>query len=1048
MSMKLYQPVLFVGLGGSGCDIGAVVERRLREEICGPDGTDFPGLRKNSGMLAYQLPKCVQFVYADLNQAELDRMPRRVVLSPQHVPAAQQTARYSRDLSPAVHTYQQLAMNLRLEADPETRNWLPPEAGEPRVTPLSKGAAQLPTVGRAALFGTFLSSIAPAVHDLREAVGKLATAGEDLAVLGGRTPRSVDVFVAFSVAGGTGAGIFYDYLHLIGHVFEDAHMRARIYPLVLMPSAFREGFGGGRYAQLNAGRALLDLFRLVDHQNAGAAERELDHDLARSPVMPDEQAVRYPKSGKMVLIPGTVQTGFLFSQPVGADRDDLHRSIGSLVLSLIGTEFEPEQVETSETPHSFAEWWINTGNDRQVLAENGIGNRGVSTALVASLTVPFDDLAGIISGRLLREAINDQAGANGKAESNLEHITALLGAAGLNPLLAREGIQFVEPNPAHGAREVTIALNDRAERMKNGITALHSKLGQDVPAMVAAFDPRRGIREMLARFDVFRVQRIAFGHSDLESENDKAGAAGLLRKRGNPPQPPDGIDQVAPTANELKNKMARRLRWTDPPVVVVRRRQNEWYKWRTRVIWAELWNKHATKWQRTLDGSRDQLSALTKALLDFAHNDEARYNARVAELYRHRVGVSYLLPLGGTTMELFYQQVRDRMISDLVADGALPPAATEAELIHVLTAASGGWQRAFLTSIERHPEQAVNDLRDLIKEHVKTCLRDETGNRPALLPKLHDLIAEVAGRHGTNATLRENADDFRTKLAGLVPAAFTPQGNGPMKVLISYPADKPNPAIEAYLREWLNLPVTPETVYDMRSTLAESVTVVLFRSSMGITEVDEVRDVLRLWAGAVNNPERADFLRWRQRTGYQFGYLATTAEHRVEILHRLLCALWNGKIRAEGDPKSPSRIKVEFNGGVTMTLRLTPLEQTSSWASLLRAYELWALDDDDTRRRFCRQLMREYPDGLEGDYRSPSALYIAMVDLAEKQAALLDQIASELAPGHRGRAEQMREFWALTLPAALDREFTDVEAPARPNLRQLESAAAGREDAA
>ena len=39
--MNLYQPVLFVGLGGTGCDIGAELERRMREEICGPDGRDF-----------------------------------------------------------------------------------------------------------------------------------------------------------------------------------------------------------------------------------------------------------------------------------------------------------------------------------------------------------------------------------------------------------------------------------------------------------------------------------------------------------------------------------------------------------------------------------------------------------------------------------------------------------------------------------------------------------------------------------------------------------------------------------------------------------------------------------------------------------------------------------------------------------------------------------------------------------------------------------------------------------------------------------------------
>ena len=84
--MKLYQPVLFVGLGGTGCDIGAELERRLREEICGPDGIDFRKHRGKDDMLPYQLPSCIQFVYADMNQAELDRLPRRVVPGPEHVP--------------------------------------------------------------------------------------------------------------------------------------------------------------------------------------------------------------------------------------------------------------------------------------------------------------------------------------------------------------------------------------------------------------------------------------------------------------------------------------------------------------------------------------------------------------------------------------------------------------------------------------------------------------------------------------------------------------------------------------------------------------------------------------------------------------------------------------------------------------------------------------------------------------------------------------------------------------------------------------------------
>ena len=342
--MKLYQPVLFVGLGGTGCDIGAELERRMREEICGPDGNDFRTLRAREGMLAYQLPSCIQFVYADMNQGELDRLPRRVVPGPEHIPAATLNASYVTGLVPDVVSYPELAVHLRLAAERLVEGWLPPATPEePKVNPLHRGAGQFPTIGRAALFGTLLDGLAPAVRDIREAVGRLANSGEDLHALGGKAIRGVDVFVAFSVAGGTGSGIFYDYLHLIAHTLrQNSDLRVKIYPLVLMPSAFPEGLGGGRPAQLNAGRSLLDLFRLVDQQNGADAQRVMRGAQDQQPVDSEEVAVAYPGDQRIVIRPGTVQTGFLFSQPAGASREDMHRSITSLVMSLVGTEMSEE----------------------------------------------------------------------------------------------------------------------------------------------------------------------------------------------------------------------------------------------------------------------------------------------------------------------------------------------------------------------------------------------------------------------------------------------------------------------------------------------------------------------------------------------------------------------------------------------------------------------------------------------------------------------------------------------------------------------------------
>src|ERR1700722_2969871 len=118
--MKLYQPVLFVGLGGTGCDVGAELERRLRDEICGPGGSDFRDKTGMDGMLRYQLPSCIQFVYADVNRAELEKLPSRVVPGSEHYPAAEMTAHYVGDLVPPVDSYPELARNLRLRAARET----------------------------------------------------------------------------------------------------------------------------------------------------------------------------------------------------------------------------------------------------------------------------------------------------------------------------------------------------------------------------------------------------------------------------------------------------------------------------------------------------------------------------------------------------------------------------------------------------------------------------------------------------------------------------------------------------------------------------------------------------------------------------------------------------------------------------------------------------------------------------------------------------------------------------------------------------------------
>jgi hypothetical protein len=246
----------------------------------------------------------------------------------------------------------------------------------------------------------------------------------------------------------------------------------------------------------------------------------------------DDVAVTYPDHTRLVMAPGTMQTGFLFSQPAGATREDMHRSIASLVLSLVGTEMSEDDGRHGEHHQSFADSFVNEAAHRQVSADNGIGGRGVSTALVASLTVPVDELAGIVGSRLLREAIEQVSGADGMLESNRAAIEEFLVRSGIHPVLTRHGVEYADPKPVNGAKEIATALNKRRDSMRIGIDALRTKLGQDVPQFVARFDPASAVRDMLSQVDIFRMQRVVSGHHALRDDIERGGFAGCCSSAG------------------------------------------------------------------------------------------------------------------------------------------------------------------------------------------------------------------------------------------------------------------------------------------------------------------------------------------------------------------------------------------------------------------------------------------------------------------------------------------------------------------------------------
>jgi hypothetical protein len=1047
--MNIYQPMLFVGLGGTGCLIGAELERRLRDELCGPDGTALQSRMTGRNFLPYQLPSCLQFVYADLNEAELTRLRQRVVPTEEHVPAAERTARFVRNLVPRHNNYPEVARSLRTNLPVQVREWLPPAAGEPRVAPLIRGAGQLPTVGRAALYETLRHDITPAQLPIDEAIGAINKSAGELDTLGGRLNRlneSCDVFVAFSVAGGTGAGIFYDYLHIIGRAFERADITAQIYPLVLMPSAFEDGMGGGRRAVLNSGRALLDLFRLVDDQNAQAAGTTLDNS-----GISGQMRVHYPTIGPVRLRPATVQTAFLFSRSFGVEREDLHRSIVSFVLSMVGTGLhaDGEHAKVQDRVYqSFADDFVNHGVDRQVLAYSGIGNRGVSTGLVASMTVPVDDLADIISSRILARAVDElSVPAPGGAESNRTLIDRFLAAANLDPLRIRPREEFTEPAIARGEAAITRALNSRVRAMRSALEAHESALALRAAELARNFDHHRAVEHLLGDVDPVRLHRIVVGHPKLPDAADRAGVLGVLEERRTEPAAAAGIEMTPPRPGRIPNRWfgLRRARWSDGPVRRALSRQDAWYAWRSDRAWHRAWAQQSQVWERKLPAMRREITATVEALTAHARQEEASFAHRTADLYRPRTGVSYLLPpLGG--LDQFYQAVVRRFVQR--ADLALRPTSTEAEILTALLGGEG-WRAAHATATRHGPEAVVTYVRNLVKQQVKRLFVNQGeygwGEEP-LLPALRHLLATLAGVPAPPVG-EDDLEAFRRSLIGMVPGGFVPQGTGQLKVLVAYPAVERNPQIEKYLQEKINLTAEPDAVVEFREVDTESIVVVFFRTSMSLTEVPELREVLRQWKEALAEGHPQDFLRWRQRLGYEFGWLATTDEHRVQIMHRLLCAMWNGDVETTGQWESPQEVTVRLGAArdaVSMTLRLLPYKRTSSWGYLIRAYEEWTLTDNDPiRRDFCEKLMVTLPDGVrDGRHSSPSALYLWFMDEhRQQQVAALERLLQDSSDSSRGWVEELHRFWKYTVADAENLEFEGMPNVQSESLRHLRAEA-------
>ena len=404
---------MYIGLGGTGLKVGTELEQLLRRQICGADGRALVGKGKFSSYKRDQLPPFFQSVYIDYSQQELAGL--EAFVRNLDSTAIDRTASFVATLSSAA-AYQHIAAKLRAEHWDLVKEWLPGPDGEPTHAPMSTGAAQFPTVGRAALFDRLSDvGISGVFRPLEEAFARLVNSQGDLDAYtdvvgaGKKSGHSwVVIFIATSLSGGTGSGLFLDVLKIATAMAQKKFPGTEVYvlPLIAAPSAFRSSASDKQMHMLNLNfaRSILDLSELVDHVNSSDTSRERWF----RQQYPGIEKLEYDITSGGAAAP--LATSFLFTRPAAyQEAKDLWRSMAVYATTLVSEADTAVNADAAgdmtgsvsqESVDSFAFFQdiinlrnANNAESLHTLHPTGIGRRSMIEAATASLSVPVKKIS-------------------------------------------------------------------------------------------------------------------------------------------------------------------------------------------------------------------------------------------------------------------------------------------------------------------------------------------------------------------------------------------------------------------------------------------------------------------------------------------------------------------------------------------------------------------------------------------------------------------------------------------------------------------------------
>lgn len=1014
------QRVLYIGLGGSGIDLGLALDKALKHEICGLDGRQ---LLQRPGFAEFEpnvIPSFVQYLFIDFAQEALVNAKR--ILGDRNTTIAQQ-------IVPIIDNYPALAEQMRLRVPSCIEEFIPPQQKEePATSPLSAGAGMLPTVGRAAFFNAVMNQGYKETlgNDLETVLSKVSgSINELMAYNPSKAVDSVSVYIGFSMSGGTGCGIFYDLLQLLIKELM-VHMHAdniSIYPVVFFPSTFEGQVNNAmqKRVNLNMAQAILDLNRYLEHRNSPDASAN------------SEFAITFPDT-KL----GTVDTAYILNSPktpavvvvqktgTTLNRKDVERSIAASIVSQVST------LGSKENKQSFMEKIVNF-QDKDKTHSLGLGTHLLMPMVAAAVTLPSQSIADQIAKQIIFEGLDEQQrndrakeSTGSSKEEDLKLQDVLIGHCGLRQMLEPEvfaestGVGFQIPPNVKRPEQLESLLNKIDKKISDSTLILKDKIRTTLDQKTTfRFIDALILTAKEPGVDPYRLVRVA---NETLARLEKGGSA--LSDTGS-----SSVKAKSKSKNIFQKVLPKKVKAADVKEAVNLRKEK--YLNDVKLIWWNEWAERQNNWVGSVEQGRTSVAALAAAIAQLSEDSIASVHGLTAELNAPQSGIVNYVPTQGTSVPAALNQLFKDTTARIRQSRNIRDQSSSALLSVLVSSIDGESALARLIDgvrVEAPSAQVQEEILRPVRQSVQSAMRgSEVAGQVGTLPTLGEMLVATAKDRSS-----ADAVSLLSVLGGLVPDTLIPAGeHKSVSTLVTYPGEF-NEVVEKMIFENIALGSKFKSIlppnYGLSNAGKNSVqfepagtgdvlTVTITICGQGLLDNPETRSILKLWAEEVKNPTEESLL-WRQRTGWRNINEIFSRKDRAGVVNAVINGLAAGTVEVlEGTLASPTKLLIKSgnNGESSLTrteLDIDLMEGCSSWPNIVPAFEKLILNIDSLvnfQSTVVQQLIETVPDSLKSALLDIPEVVLTMQDLRDGEIATLK---SKLSVENRVKfgTKMVREF--------------------------------------